>query len=187
MAEATDYAEKHPAPHLINDGPIEGVAAVSDERVRRLSAIAGFAEITDGALAGTEAEKRMGILEGIRLYPKAIGWSILLSTAIIMEGYDTTLLPNFYDFSPFQKFYGVEVGNTGTYQLTAAWQAGLSNGANVGEILGLFVTGIVADRFGYRKTILGALCLVVCFIFIPFFAQNVQTLLVGEILCGIPW
>jgi len=34
---------------------------------------------------------------------------------------------------------------------------------------------------------MGALFLIICFIFINFFAKNVQTLLAGYILCGIPW
>lgn len=34
---------------------------------------------------------------------------------------------------------------------------------------------------------IGALFLMICFIFIPFFAQNLATLLAGEILQGIPW
>jgi SP family general alpha glucoside:H+ symporter-like MFS transporter len=32
-----------------------------------------------------------------------------------------------------------------------------------------------------------ALFSMICFIFIPFFAQNLTTLLVGEVLQGIPW
>ena len=43
------------------------------------------------------------------------------------------------------------------------------------------------DKFGYKKTIMGALFLVTCFIFIVFFANSLTMLLVGEILCGIPW
>jgi SP family general alpha glucoside:H+ symporter-like MFS transporter len=70
--------------------------------------------------------------------------------------------------------------------LTAAWQAGLSNGVNVGEILGLFVNGIVSERYGYRKTMIVSLCATLALIFINFFSPNVQTLLFGEILIGIP-
>jgi MFS transporter, SP family, general alpha glucoside:H+ symporter len=33
----------------------------------------------------------------------------------------------------------------------------------------------------------GSLVLMIVFIFIPFFAQNIQTLLAGGILQGIPW
>ena len=91
-----------------------------------------------------------------------------------------------YAYGPFQKRFGVQQPN-GTYQLTAAWQSGLSNAPLVGEILGLFINGIIAERFGYRKTIIASLMLVVAFIFIVFFAQNIVTLLVGEILLGIPW
>ena len=186
MATAHDFAEKPRGQSIVAGGPIDGIATTHDERVRRLSVIPGFAEVTDGAMASTEMEKKMGILEGLRTYPKAIGWSVLLSTAIVMEGYDVVLLANFYEFPPFAKKYG-SLTSDGTYQLTPAWQAGLSLGANIGEIFGLLVTGITADRFGYRYTMIGALFLVTCFIFIPFFAQNVQTLLAAEILCGVPW
>lgn len=34
---------------------------------------------------------------------------------------------------------------------------------------------------------IGALTLMIAFIFVPFFSQNLPTLLAGEILCGIPW
>lgn len=40
----------------------------------------------------------MSLSEGMRLYPKAIGQSILLSCTIIMEGYDTTLITAFFAF-----------------------------------------------------------------------------------------
>ncbi|ELQ44844.1 maltose permease MAL31 [Pyricularia oryzae Y34] len=42
-------------------------------------------------------------------------------------------------------------------------------------------------RFGPRNTILGALIVMVFCVFAPFFAQNVETLLAGQILCGLPW
>ena len=34
---------------------------------------------------------------------------------------------------------------------------------------------------------IGALALMIAAIFVPFFSQNLPTLLAGEILCGIPW
>ena len=62
-----------------------------------------------------------------------------------------------------------------------------SNGARAGEIIGLLINGIVSERYGYRKTMIGSLLAVTGFFFILFFAPNVQTLVVGEVLCGIPW
>lgn len=138
------------------------------------------------AKAATDKEHKMTLMQGIRLYPKAIGWSLLISTCIAMEGYDVCLINNFYGFPPFNRKYGV-LGDDGKYQIPARWQAGLSNGANVGEIIGLFINGFVSERFGYRYTVVACLVLVAAFTAIFFTAQNVQTLLVGEILCGIPW
>lgn len=43
------------------------------------------------------------------------------------------------------------------------------------------------DRFGQKRTILGALMLLSAFIFVPFFAPNIVVLTVGEVLCGLPW
>lgn len=98
---------------------------------------------------------------------------------------DVVLLGSFFAYPAFNSKYG-HLGADGKYQLSARWQAGLSNGVNVGEILGLFVNGIVSERYGYRKTMIVSLFATIAFIFINFFAPNVQTLLVGEILIGIP-
>ncbi|KAL2810599.1 general substrate transporter [Aspergillus granulosus] len=133
----------------------------------------------------TEKEHNMSLWRGLKLYPKAVGWSILISAAIIMEGYDVVLMGSFYGYPAFNRKYG-KLLSDGNYGLTAAWQAGLSNAMNCGQILGLFLNGIVSEKFGYRKTMMGSLIATTAFIFILFFAQNVQTLLVGEILMGIP-
>jgi SP family general alpha glucoside:H+ symporter-like MFS transporter len=55
-------------------------------------------------------EKDMSFTQAIKLYPIAVGWSILLS--IVMEGYDTALLGNIYAFPPFTRRYGVLTPNS---------------------------------------------------------------------------
>jgi MFS transporter, SP family, general alpha glucoside:H+ symporter len=52
-------------------------------------------DVIDRARTATEKEHRMSLWQGIKLYPKAVGWSILISTCICMEGYDVCLLSNF--------------------------------------------------------------------------------------------
>lgn len=138
------------------------------------------------AQAATEKERNMTLLQGIKLYPKAIAWSVLISTLIVMEGFDIALINNLYGFQAFNQKFGVQQPD-GSWQIPAAWQAGLSNGANCGEIIGLFINGFISERLGYRYTVLGCLVLITGFTAIFFTAQNVQTLLVAEILCGIPW
>jgi MFS transporter, SP family, general alpha glucoside:H+ symporter len=143
-------------------------------------------EFTRNAKYATDKEHKMTLMQGIRLYPKAVGWSLLISTCICMEGYDVCLLSNFYAFPQFNQKYGQRLPD-GTYQVPAPWQAGLSNGANVGEIIGLFINGWVSERFGYRYTVMACLVLIVAFTAIFFTAQSVVSIQVAEILCGIPW
>ncbi|OTA90408.1 hypothetical protein M434DRAFT_370334 [Hypoxylon sp. CO27-5] len=171
---------------------------VEDDIVEKVSTPSGptkeehedLADIIRNAKLATEKEHKMTLWQGINLYPKAIAWSVLISTCIAMEGYDISLVNNFYAFPQFNQKYGVEVtaaDGSVSYQVPAAWQAGLSNGAVVGEIIGLMINGWVSERFGYRYTVIGCLVLIAAFTTIFFTAQTVVHLQVAEILCGIPW
>ncbi|WAO92417.1 MFS domain-containing protein [Fusarium falciforme] len=151
-----------------------------------IAPIAVDVSVAHEAAAAAEAERGMGLLASLKLYKKACFWSVFISICIVMEGFDNALLNNLYAYPPFQRKFGVQQPD-GSYQLTAAWQSGLSNGTLCGQILGLFFNGIIADRFGYRKTLIGALIGCIAFIFIIFFSETLIQLLIGEILIGIPW
>lgn len=88
------------------------------------------------AASATEKEHKMGLIQGIKLYPKAIAFAVVISLCCAMEGYDIALLGNFYAFPPFNRKYG-ELQPDGSYQVPAPWQAGISNGAQCGQIIGL--------------------------------------------------
>ncbi|KAH8690285.1 putative maltose permease [Talaromyces proteolyticus] len=131
-------------------------------------------------------EHQMTNLTAFKLYPKAIFFSFIFSLAIVMDGYDTSLLSSLYAYPEFQRRFGEKLVN-GTYSITSSWQSGLQNGTQAGQILGLMFAGAIADRFGYRRTMFTALTLVIGFVFVLFFATNVQMLFAGEFLCGLPW
>lgn len=76
-------------------------------------------KVFENAKAATEKENKMTLLQGIKLYPKAVAWSLLISTCIVMEGYDISLVSNFFAFPQFNKKYGV-LGDDGTYQVPAS-------------------------------------------------------------------
>ena len=129
----------------------------------------------------------MTLRQSIRIYRKAIAWSLLMSTAVIMIGYDSVLVITLFALEPFNTRYHDQIDNQGNPTISASWKSGLTNAIQVGEILGLCITGLAVDRLGYRKTIAGALVFLVCCIFMTFFAKDLSTLLAGEILCGLPW
>lgn len=163
------------------------IVHVDTNQVRKMSAAnPDIVDLTEDAANATKNEHKMTLMQGIRLYPKAIGWSVLLSTAIIMEGFDKNLITNLMAVPSFKERFGSQLPD-GSYEITAAWQAGLTNGAYVGEICGLMLNGLIAERFGFKKTMIGALTAVTAFIFIVFFVQSIQMLLIGLIFMGIPW
>ncbi|SMQ50160.1 unnamed protein product [Zymoseptoria tritici ST99CH_3D7] len=138
------------------------------------------------AKKASDNEHSMSLIQGIKLYPKAIMWSVIISTCIAMEGYDVALINNFYAFDSFKRKFGEEI-SPGKFEVPAPWQSGLSNGANCGEIIGLLLNGFVSERFGYRWTVISCLAMIIAFTAIFFTANTVEQLLVAEILCGIPW
>ncbi|KAG9258834.1 general substrate transporter [Emericellopsis atlantica] len=139
------------------------------------------------AQEAADKEHALGLVEALRRYPQAAMWSILVSGAIIMEGYDIVLINSFFAQEAFRRKYGVYFAGTDSYQITAAWQTGLSNAVSVGTIVGAFANGYFTHRFGYRKVLLASLVAICGFIFISFFSPNLPVLLVGQFLCGIPW
>lgn len=160
---------------------------INPETTRRnMQEISQIDHLVAAAEAGTVWEKQMSIWKAVRTYPTAIGCSMILSLCLIMEGYDTSLTNNFFALPQFREKFGQRLDN-GDYQLTASWMSGLQNGTQISQMLGLMFAGLIAERYGYKKTIIGALVLLTCFILVFFFATNIVMLLVGGLLCGVPW
>ncbi|KAF6835349.1 MFS maltose permease [Colletotrichum plurivorum] len=118
-------------------------------------------------------------------YRKAVGWSLCVSNATIMESYDLLLINSFYAFPQFQQKYGVQLPN-GNYSVPARWQIGLSMANLVGMIIGVFANGYCADRWGLRKVMVASHAALIGFIFITFFAPSVEILMVGVLLISLP-
>lgn len=79
MASTGDEPPKPAAPRHEN--------AADSSRARRA--------VVDKARSAASKEQSMTLLQGLRLYPKAVAWSLLISTCIVMEGYDISLVNNF--------------------------------------------------------------------------------------------
>ncbi|GIK07148.1 hypothetical protein Aspvir_002803 [Aspergillus viridinutans] len=80
-----------------------------------------------------------------------------------------------------------KASTSGKWTVPASWQSALSNGARVGEVIGLLINGLISERLGYRWTMVSALAAMDAVIFVFFFAVDVKMLLAAEILAGIPW
>lgn len=154
---------------------------IDDEIITR------FLGASDDVKEGEQQEKDMSFLEAMKAYPRCILWSVILSTGLIMEGYDTSLMSSMYALPIFCERFGTWDAESKVWEISAQWQIGLSMCINVGEIIGLQMSGFVADRIGYRYTLVGSVAFLAAFTFIIFFANSCAMIAVGQILCGIPW
>ncbi|KFY37745.1 hypothetical protein V495_07004 [Pseudogymnoascus sp. VKM F-4514 (FW-929)] len=142
--------------------------------------------VSENARLATDVEHDLTLWQALKIYRKAVAWSVIVSMATIMESYDIQIIGSFYAYPTFQKKFGEQLPN-GKYSITAPWQVGLTAGANIGIMIGIFANGILVDRFGHKKLMLASYALMTAFIFITFFAPNIEVLFVGEVLCGLPW
>lgn len=135
----------------------------------------------------TDFEHNLTISDAIRYYKRAIVWSICLSTGIIMEAFDSILITSFFAFPSFTKRFGLQLEDGGEYEISSTWQMLLGASPFIGLLTGTMINGVLTEKFGHRRVILGSLIIMTLFIFISFYATSIEMLLVGQIFCGIPW
>jgi SP family general alpha glucoside:H+ symporter-like MFS transporter len=102
-----------------------------------------------------------------------------------MESFDMFLIGNFVALPAFKEKYGVF--HDGAWVIPAKWQTGLSIAGQGGALLGIFISGPITNRFGYRWATMVGLVLMNATIFISFFGNSLEVFLVGQLLEGIPW
>lgn len=106
---------------------------------------------------------------------------------VIMEGYDVTLLGSFYGYPMFRRKYGEYLDEKNGYQISSTWQQRFNCLAAVANIVGALLNGWATARWGHRKVLIGSLAWLSAFIFVVFFAPNIEVLLVGQTLCNVRW
>lgn len=133
-----------------------------------------WSEVTRVAQQETLNEHRLTVWQAIKTEWRAAFWSNVLSMAIVMQGYDQSLIGSFYAYPSFQKKYGTYYPKVG-YQLSAPWQSALKDGAIIGIIFGALLNGYLSAIYGYKRAaMLGALVAMSLFIFIPFSPRRYQ-------------
>ncbi|KAJ7624208.1 maltose permease [Mycena polygramma] len=163
------------------------VNVLGTDHARLAHEIDNYAQITRDAAQADAAEHSMSIREAFRIHKKAVFWSVVLSAALIMEGYDVVVIASFYEQPAFLKRFGIENPATGDKVIPAPWQSGLGNGSSAGGIIGLMINGWASERFGPRLTYIVSMFGMIISIFGPVFSQSLPALVASEIVCGLFW
>ena len=144
------------------------------------------AELIEAAVNRSDEEAIIPKKELFARYWPGVVFSMLLSMALIMEGMDVGLINNFFAHPAYLKRFGWPDAN-GDLHISTTWQGAIGAGNNIGSIFGLLLNGFLQSRYGSRRVYMFGMALMASCIFILFFAINVEMLLAGNIICGIPW
>ncbi|KAH7222649.1 general substrate transporter [Fusarium redolens] len=144
-------------------------------------------ELIARAQQAVEADRKLTIMQALKKYKTAVFWAMILSWALVMEGYDVVVINSFFGQTQFKNRFGTYDEATDSYLITAPWQSGLANSALVGQVAGLAINAYAQDRFGCRRTTMVFMVWMIAAIFIPFFAPSLAVLAFGEAMCGIAW
>lgn len=161
-------------------------AANLDDQHEEEERVIGEYNAAEDANEANSEEQKMTLAQALSRYPKAACWSVLVTTTLVMEGFDTTLLNALFALPVFQKKFGT-LTKEGGYEISSKWQISLNMCVYVGEIIGLQMTGFLVEYMGNRHTMIIALSLLTVYIFILYFANSLATIAVGQILSAMPW
>lgn len=104
-----------------------------------------------------------------------------------MEGYDVTLIGSFYGYPRFREKYGEWLDEESGYQISAEWQTKFQCLGAFANIVGALMNGWATAKWGHRKVLIVSLIWLSAFIFVVFFAQSIEIMLLGQTLCNVPW
>ncbi|KAH6676939.1 general substrate transporter [Plectosphaerella plurivora] len=121
----------------------------------------------------------------LRLYSRGVWFAVIVSLALVMEGFDTKIMGSLYAIDAFHVDFG-ELADDGTYQIPASWQSILGTIMGITSIGAMFLGGWATERFGFRKTMLAALASMPPIIFGFFFAQKIEDLAVATFFFAWP-
>ncbi|KAF5528927.1 major facilitator superfamily transporter, partial [Fusarium mexicanum] len=91
MADEQDMVTPAPAPAPPPKDTPDNTAAMESAAEDNTDPIKTHINIVEHARSAAHKERTMTLRQGIKLYPKATFWSILIPTCIVMEGYDISL------------------------------------------------------------------------------------------------
>jgi hypothetical protein len=119
-----------------DDVPRDEKEAAHHTRVTNANFVAQNAE----AAEATRKEHGLSVRAAVKLYTKAIMFSLIFSLAVIMEGYDISLIGTFFGFTPFLDRYGDQLNpeSPGSRIVSARWQTIITVSAQVSSLCRFF-------------------------------------------------
>lgn len=136
-------------------------------------------------LALIQEEKAMRFWTAMKYHWRAAAWSITLSMALVMDGYDGAIVNSFYALPAFLDRFGTDFN--GKKNIPANWQTAISNVGLPGNLLALFIVGWAQDKFGSKRVYIAGMGLTSLVVFMFVFLQSLPMLLAANALGAFCW
>ncbi|KAK4167696.1 hypothetical protein QBC43DRAFT_297502 [Cladorrhinum sp. PSN259] len=134
-----------------------------------------------------DRERSMTFKQAISFDRRLIMYSIWFSGTIIMEGYGLALITFLFTFDSFNRKYGEWNEQNQKWEMNWLWKALLPLVAQIGSLIGIAIVPLMAKGLGYKRTTQLMVLVSAALICMPVFAPNVEVLMAGYLLQGIPW
>ncbi|MCJ1314351.1 hypothetical protein MMC25_008032 [Agyrium rufum] len=165
----------------------ERMSAINKE----VSAVQGNRHIEKGDLItleqaqkATQKQHDLTLVQAMKLYRPAIGWSFLFSLGVITAGFDPQLVGTLVAIPAFQNKFGL-LQPDGSYIVQAQWQSAFNLGVPVGQVVGALGVGVPLERIGRRWT-LACCCVITCIaVALQASSQNKPQILIAELVNGV--
>ncbi|KAK4935331.1 hypothetical protein LTR10_023593 [Elasticomyces elasticus] len=131
-------------------------------------------------------EHELTIREAISQHKGGVFWAICFCLPNLIIGYDPTIVGSLVGIPEFRRKFGYEYpAGSGTYVLQASWTSAFTYAPVIGFMLAAVWGGWCVDRFGPRKTLLGATVLSLGTLLIEVLGESAAVIFVGDLLTGL--
>ncbi|KIX10098.1 uncharacterized protein Z518_01179 [Rhinocladiella mackenziei CBS 650.93] len=95
--------------------------------------------------------QRFSLIRAVRIWPKAAGYGLALTSVILLWGYDMAMVGNLASLPAFRKDYGVLVDDE--WIIASEWMSAWNAASPIGIMLGSILGGALQDRKGRRASL----------------------------------
>ncbi|KAL3496564.1 general substrate transporter [Aspergillus germanicus] len=155
------------------------VAHVEDSRLEL-----GKKDLQPAIRQFNEDEKHMSTWQAARAYRRVLLFSLVPFLCGMTYGYDTVASSATMAMPAFLLSFGETDPATGSLYAPSLWSALWTALTNLGQALGSFVMGFVAQRIGRRYAIVSCACISAAGVAVQYTASTRWALLIGKIIVG---
>jgi sugar porter (SP) family MFS transporter len=142
--------------------------------------------LVEGSKKAARREHELTVRQAISQHRGGVLWAAFFCLPNLIIGYDPTIVGTLVGIPQFRKKFGYEYpAGSGSYVLEASWTSAFTYAPVIGFMLASVWGGWCVDRFGPRKTLLGATVLSLGTLLIEVLGESAAVIFVGDLLTGL--